>query len=78
MSKNNCKNTNLKNTIASFLLQDVKRLSSTLPNLVSDFQVPFAEWSHQDFIYGIDAYKLLYPELLKNMATFRTNPKMSN
>ena len=68
---------NLKNstTVTSFKFQDVKRLTSTLPNLVSDFQVPFDGWSHQDFVYGIDAYKLLYPEILKNMDKFRPTTK---
>jgi hypothetical protein len=39
---------------------------------VSDYEVPNANWTHQDFIYGIDAYKLVYPEVLKNMEKYRS------
>jgi len=46
---------------------DVLRLLSGLPNLAVNFEVPYAEWNHLDFIYGIDADKLLYPEIIKNM-----------
>ena len=47
--------------------QDVLRLTAQLPNLVESYEVPFNGWNHLDFVYGIDANTLVYPELFKNM-----------
>jgi len=46
---------------------DVLRLTAQLPNLVESYEVPFNGWNHLDFVYGIDANTLVYPELFKNM-----------
>ena len=43
------------------------RLSSQLPNLLASYEVPFPKWNHLDFLYGMDADTLVYPEILKNM-----------
>jgi lysosomal acid lipase/cholesteryl ester hydrolase len=47
------------------------RLTTVLPNLVSDYLVPFDDWNHLDYLWGIDADTLLYPEILKNMETYK-------
>ena len=47
------------------------QLTSALPNLVADYLVPFADWNHLDYLWGIDAHTLVYPEILKNMEKFR-------
>ena len=54
------------------LFQDVLRLTQALPNLVSNYMVPYAQWNHLDYLWGIDAHTLVYPEVLKNMEAFRT------
>lgn len=51
---------------------DVLRLMFKLPNHISSYKVPMKEWNHLDFLYGIDAKTLLYPEVLKNMEKFKT------
>lgn len=43
------------------------RLTAQLPNLFASYDVPFAKWNHLDYLYGIDADTLVYPEVLKNM-----------
>jgi hypothetical protein len=49
----------------------VVRLTTKLPNLVSDYLVPFDMWNHLDYLWGIDADTLLYPEVLMNMEKFK-------
>ncbi len=51
--------------------QDVLKLTEALPNLVANYLVPYANWNHLDYLWGIDADTLLYPEVLKNMEKFR-------
>jgi hypothetical protein len=38
---------------------------------VANYKVPLDTFSHQDFVYGKDAYSLVYPEILKNMAKYK-------
>ena len=33
--------------------------------VVDYYRVPFADWDHLDFIWGVDANKYLYPEVEK-------------
>jgi lysosomal acid lipase/cholesteryl ester hydrolase len=61
------------NKIKLSLFQDVLKLTTALPNLVSNYLVPFAEWNHLDYLWAIDADTLLYPEVLKNMDKYRYN-----
>ena len=44
------------------------RLSSALPTVYDNYQVPFEQWNHQDFVWGIDADTLVYPQVMANMA----------
>lgn len=48
--------------------EDVFSLESKLPNVYDSFEVDWEQWNHMDFIYGIDAYTLVYPQVLDNMA----------
>ena len=50
------------------ILKDVAALNSELPNVYKNYPVPFDQWNHLDFIYGIEAYCLLFDELQINMA----------
>jgi hypothetical protein len=38
---------------------------------MSNYLVPFAEWNHLDYLWGIDADTLVYPEIIKNMEKYR-------
>jgi len=51
--------------------QDVLKVTQALPNLISNYLVPYPEWNHLDYLWGIDANTLVYPEILKNMETYR-------
>lgn len=46
---------------------DVNKLAVQLPNLISHYKVPFAEFNHVDFLYAVDAPKLVYRKLLQLM-----------
>lgn len=50
------------------MFQDVLSLVSQLPNVYDDYEVPYENWNHLDYIYGIDAYTLVYPRVLENIA----------
>jgi len=47
--------------------QDVLRYLTAIPNKFSTYEVPFELWNHLDYLWGIDAKTLLYPEIIKNM-----------
>ncbi|KAJ8928191.1 hypothetical protein NQ314_019254 [Rhamnusium bicolor] len=49
---------------------DVQRLSRKLTNLVGMYKVPLDIFGHVDFIFGKDAYNLVYKPLLKVMRNF--------
>ena len=51
-------------------MQDVASLVAELPDeyIFDNYEVPFEQWKHLDFLYGIDADTLLYPQVLENMA----------
>ena len=50
---------------------DVLRYLSKLPNNFATYEVPFQPWDHLDYLWGMDAKIILYPEVLKNMEKFR-------
>ncbi len=43
-------------------------LNSQLPYVYDNYEVPFEQWNHLDYLYGIDAYTLVYPQVMENMA----------
>lgn len=49
---------------------DVMRLSKKLSNLVGLYKVPLDVFSHLDFIFGKDAYNLLYKPLLNVLRNY--------
>ena len=57
--------------IHAALFQDVFKLIQGLPNLVASYCVPYPEWNHLDYLWGIDAYTLVYPEVMKNIEKYR-------
>ena len=46
-------------------------MTSSLPNLIESYRVPWDKWNHQDHVTGIDADEILYPELLGKMEYMR-------
>lgn len=50
--------------------EDVLRYLTKLPNKYATYEVPFELWNHLDYLTGIDAKTILYPEIMKNMDTF--------
>ncbi|XP_018568985.1 lipase 3-like [Anoplophora glabripennis] len=49
---------------------DVERLARKLTNLVATYKVPLNVFNHIDFIFGKDAYNLVYKPILKVMRNF--------
>ena len=50
---------------------DLFRYMSKLQNNFATYEVPFKPWDHLDYLWGIGAKNILYPEVLKNMERFR-------
>ncbi|KAK4886631.1 hypothetical protein RN001_002902 [Aquatica leii] len=48
-------------------ISDVTTLSRKLNNVVGKFTVPDHKFNHVDYLYGIDAYKLLYARIISLM-----------
>ena len=53
--------------------QDVLRYLTDLPQSYSVYEVPLDLWNHLDYLWGIDAKTLLYPEVIKNMDEFHAS-----
>ncbi len=47
--------------------EDYERLLKELPNVISNYTIPYDQWNHLDFAWGIDADKLLFPKILENV-----------
>ncbi|XP_036139605.1 lipase 3 [Monomorium pharaonis] len=47
--------------------RDVKKLYSLLPNILDLYRVPLPTFNHVDFLWGKDAFELVYRRLLKIM-----------
>jgi len=43
--------------------QDVRALIARLHSLVSSYEIP--NWQHLDFIWGLDAARVLYDKIVK-------------
>ena len=57
--------------------KDVLRFLTRLPNKYATYEVPFEMWNHLDYLYGIDAKTILYPEIIKNMNAYLNTPHQS-
>jgi len=44
--------------------QDVERLAKELPNMMGPFLIPHTTFNHLDFLWGVDARRLLYNDVL--------------
>ena len=51
-----------------FFVQDVLSAISRLPNIFDNYEVPYENWNHLDYLFGIDADVLVYDQVLSNMA----------
>lgn len=51
--------------------QDNVATASKLKNVVGIFRVPFPEFNHMDFMWGKDAKRLLYDQLIVLMDKYR-------
>lgn len=49
---------------------DAEKLANTLPNVVETYLVPYANFSHADFVLAIDVVQLLYNRVLEVMGRF--------
>ena len=54
--------------------KDVLRFLTRLPNKYATYEVPYELWNHLDYLYGIDAKTILYPEIIKNMNAYMNTP----
>ena len=50
---------------------DVLKFHNEIPNLFDNYEVPFPEWNHLDFLWGIDAHDLVYSRVMENLEKFR-------
>jgi len=48
--------------------EDVIKAISELPNIVKNFEVPYENFNHMDFLYAMNVGEVLYPTLLEEMA----------
>lgn len=51
--------------IAVYFFQDVKQLISNIQNLLGSYEID--NWNHLDFIWGVDAAKIVYDKIIKIM-----------
>lgn len=56
---------------------DVLKYLTRLPNKYATYEVPYELWNHLDYLWGIDAKTLLYPEIIKNMDTFLNSHELT-
>ncbi|CAH2104943.1 unnamed protein product [Euphydryas editha] len=49
---------------------DVDKLLHEIKSVVGKFRVPLDKFNHLDFVFAIDAYKLLYSRMMKIMSGF--------
>ncbi|KAF5306002.1 hypothetical protein FQR65_LT07495 [Abscondita terminalis] len=49
---------------------DVKRLQTRLPNVIDAILNPDSKFNHVDYLYGINAKKVLYEPLIENMLKY--------
>lgn len=55
------------------VIYDVERLWKELPNVIKKYMVPHDRFNHADFVWGLDAPRIVYDELLKTMESIRNS-----
>lgn len=50
---------------------DVNKLYAELPNPIENYRVPYEDFNHIDFIWGVDAPTLVYDKLLQLLENFK-------
>ncbi|ODM95481.1 Lipase 3 [Orchesella cincta] len=50
--------------------EDVDRLKSQLPNVNDYFRVNYTQFTHLDFLFAIDAHKMVYERILESMKKY--------
>lgn len=56
-----------------FYLQDVAKLSERMTNLIYSYRIPLPSFNHMDFLFANDVKKLVYNNLLAQLAKFKKN-----
>ena len=54
------------------ILQDVLTALTELPNIFDNYEVPYENWNHLDYLFGIDADRLVYDQVLANINRAQT------
>lgn len=62
-------------TCLLFFFQDVELLYRKLPNPIGMFKVPFEDFNHLDFMWGLDVKRLVYINLMEMMEKYRSTWK---
>lgn len=52
--------------------RDVQTLKEALPNVVKDRSVTEANLNHMDFVWGVDAPRIVYDDIIRSMKQFET------
>lgn len=59
-------------TDALVVVEDVKKLIEELPNVVKDYLVPHEKFNHFDYIWGVDAPRLVFDDIVKTIKSKET------
>lgn len=49
------------------VVEDVKKLIKELPNVVKNYLVPHDKFNHLDYIWGVDAPRLVFDDIVKTI-----------
>lgn len=58
------------NIFINFCFQDVRTLSKSLPTMILNYKVNYSKFNHLDYLWGIDAPKLVYEKLISEMEKY--------
>ena len=54
-----------------FTVEATQKYVSNMPNQFRVYEVPYPKWNHLDYMWGIDADKYVYTEIIKDIADFQ-------
>lgn len=57
------------------VLKDIQRLKAELPNVVKDYLVTEKKFNHLDLLYGVDAPRLIFEEIITTIKSFDSPSK---